>query len=73
MTPNCTEHFEGKGGTLDHVVVSTGMQEAAATARVAGYCTLAACADITGALPAAAERLSDHCPVVVDLQDRDRD
>jgi hypothetical protein len=31
MTPNCTEYFEGKGGTLDHVVVSTGMQEAAAT------------------------------------------
>jgi endonuclease/exonuclease/phosphatase family metal-dependent hydrolase len=73
MTPNCTEHFESKGGTLDHVVVSTGMQEAAATARVTGYCALAACADLTGALPAAAERLSDHCPVVVDLQDRDLD
>jgi hypothetical protein len=49
------------------------MQEAAANARVTGYCALAACADLTGALPAAAERLSDHCPVVVDLQDRDLD
>jgi endonuclease/exonuclease/phosphatase family metal-dependent hydrolase len=73
MTPNCTEYFEGKGGTLDHIVASTGMQEAGATARVTGYCALAACANLTGALPAAAERLSDHCPVVVDIQDRDLD
>jgi endonuclease/exonuclease/phosphatase family metal-dependent hydrolase len=73
MTPNCTEYHEGKGGALDHIVASTGMQEAGATARVTGYCALAACANLTGALPAAAERLSDHCPVVVDIQDRDLD
>jgi predicted extracellular nuclease len=73
MTPNCTEYFEGKGGTLDHLVASTGMQEAGATARVTGYCAVAGCANLIGALPAAAERLSDHCPVVVDIQDRDRD
>ena len=73
MTPNCTEYFEGKGGTLDHIVASTGMQEVAATARVTGYCSVAACADLTGPLPAAAQRLSDHCPVVVDIQDRDLD
>jgi len=73
MTPNCTEYFDGKAGTLDHLVVSTGMQEIAATARVTGYCALAACAPITGPMPAASERLSDHCPVVVDIQDRDLD
>jgi predicted extracellular nuclease len=73
MTPDCTEYFEGKAGTLDHLVVSTGMREVAATARVTGYCALAACADIAGAMPAAAERLSDHCPVVVEIQDRDLD
>ena len=73
MTPNCTEYFEGKAGALDHVVVSTGMQEVAATARVTGYCAVAGCADRTGPMPAAAERLSDHCPVVVEIQDRDRD
>jgi endonuclease/exonuclease/phosphatase family metal-dependent hydrolase len=73
MTPNCTEYFEGKAGVLDHVVVSTGMQEAAATARVTGYCALAACGNLAGPIPAAAERLSDHCPVVVEIQDRDRD
>jgi len=73
MTPHCTEYFEGKAGALDHVVVSTGMQEVAATARVTGYCALAACGNLTGPMPAAAERLSDHCPVVVEIQDRDRD
>lgn len=73
MTPNCTEYFERKGGALDHVVASTGMQEVATTARVTGYCAVAGCADLSGALPAAAERLSDHCPVVVDIQDRDLD
>jgi hypothetical protein len=71
MTPNGTEYFEGKAGTLDHLVASTGMQEVAATARVTGYCAVASCANITEAMPAAAERLSDHCPVVVDIQDRD--
>ena len=73
MTPHCTEYFEGKGGALDHIVASTSMQEAGATARVTGYCALAPCAPITGAMPAASERLSDHCPVVVDIQDRDLD
>jgi endonuclease/exonuclease/phosphatase family metal-dependent hydrolase len=73
MTPACTEYYDGKGGALDHVVVSTGMQEVAASARVTGYCAVAGCATIAGATPAAAERLSDHCPVIVEIQDRDLD
>jgi endonuclease/exonuclease/phosphatase family metal-dependent hydrolase len=73
MTPNCTEYFERKAGALDHIVASTGMREAAATARVTGYCAVAGCADLTGAMPAAAERLSDHCPRCVEIQDRDLD
>lgn len=73
MTPACTEYFEGNAGALDHIVASTGMQEVAATARVTGYCAVAGCANCTGPMPATAERLSDHCPVVVDIQDRDRD
>jgi PII-like signaling protein len=68
-----TEYVAGRAGALDHVVVSMGMQEVAATARVTGYRALAGCADIAGAMPAAAERLSDHCPVVVEIQDRDLD
>jgi hypothetical protein len=73
MTPNCPEYFEGKAGALDHIVASTGMREVAATARVTGYCAVAGCAPLTGPMPAAAARMSDHCPVVVDIQDRDLD
>jgi predicted extracellular nuclease len=73
MSPNCTEYFDGKAGTLDHLVASTGMQEVAATARVTGYCAVAGCATIVGAMPAASERLSDHCPVVIEIQDKDLD
>jgi hypothetical protein len=71
MTPNGTEYFERQAGALDRIIASVGMQEAAAIARVTGYCALAVCADLTGVLPAAAERLSDHCPVVVEIQDHD--
>jgi endonuclease/exonuclease/phosphatase family metal-dependent hydrolase len=73
MSPNCTEYFDGKAGTLDHLVASTGMQEVAATARVTGYCAVAGCATIVGVMPAASERLSDHCPVVIEIQDKDLD
>jgi predicted extracellular nuclease len=73
MTPGCTEYFEGQPGALDHVVVSAGMQEAGTSARVTGYCAVAACAPLPGALPAAALRLSDHCPVLMDIRDEDRD
>jgi endonuclease/exonuclease/phosphatase family metal-dependent hydrolase len=73
MTPGCTEYFEGKPGTLDHVVVSTGMQEAGTSARVTGYCAVAQCAALAGTPPAAALRLSDHCPVLMDIRDADVD
>jgi hypothetical protein len=63
----------GKASTLDHIVASTGMRDVAAAARVTGYCAVAGCADLTGPMPAASKRLSDHCPVVVDIQDRDLD
>jgi hypothetical protein len=49
------------------------MQAVAATARVTGYYAVPGCADVSGDKPTAAERLSDHCPVVVDIQDRDLD
>jgi endonuclease/exonuclease/phosphatase family metal-dependent hydrolase len=73
MTPNCTEFFDNRPGVLDHITVTSGMQEAAATARVSGYCAVRECADFSGALPAAYERLSDHCPVVFEIRDEDLD
>jgi hypothetical protein len=72
-TPVCTEYFDGQPGTLDHIVVSQGMQEAAATARITGYCAVAQCAALAGSQPAAAVRLSDHCPVVMEIRNEDQD
>jgi len=72
-TMACTEYHEGKGQSLDYVVAGVGMEEVMRSARVTGYCAVAACADLTGAMPAAYERLSDHCPVLVDVHDEDRD
>jgi hypothetical protein len=71
--PACSAYHDRKAGLLDHVAASTGTQEVAATAPVTGYCALAGCATIAGAMSAAAEHLSDHCPVVVEIHDRDLD
>jgi predicted extracellular nuclease len=73
IQPNCTEYSTRRAGVLDHIVASVGMQEIAATVRVTGYCAVERCAEITGPMPAAHERLSDHCPVVVEVQDQDLD
>lgn len=75
LVPNiaCSEYFDKQGGLLDHVVVATGMQEAPASVRVSGYCAVLNCAPVTGALPAAYERLSDHCPVITDISRSDND
>jgi endonuclease/exonuclease/phosphatase family metal-dependent hydrolase len=73
MAPSCTAYHERQAQALDHVVASAGMQEVAPLARVTGYCALARCAELAGAMPAASGRLSDHCPVVVDVRDEDRD
>ena len=50
------------------------MKEVTVTsARVTGYCALAGCQRIKGDYPLAYRRLSDHCPVVVEIENRDED
>ncbi len=78
LEPNieCSEYFSSSGtfhgGLLDHVVVSVGLEEVHPHVRVTGYCAVRECDDFT-ITPAAYERLSDHCPVVVELVDSDID
>lgn len=71
----CTEYFEGTGGWLDHIVATRAMTELRPeSVRVSGYCAIARCAPLSrSAMPAAYRHLSDHCPVVVDLTNSDRD
>ncbi len=71
----CTQYYRGRGGLLDHVVITTGTRELrSATARVGGVCAERSCRRVSRRdPPAALARLSDHCPVVVELDDRDLD
>lgn len=72
--PQCSQYFRGVGGQLDHVLVTQDMKEVDVNSvQVTGYCALAGCQRIRGDYPLAYRRLSDHCPVVVEIENRDRD
>jgi len=76
LTPalKCTEYFNGHCGWLDHIVVSQAMLEArGAEACVTGYCALAGALRLSDAMPAAYHRISNDCPAVVEIENRDLD
>ena len=74
LTPQCSHYFRGRGGWLDHVLITKGMEEVEGSKiRVTGYCGVAQCKRIKGKYPAAYQRLSDHCPVVVEIANQDSD
>ena len=73
-TPQCTHYFRGRGGWLDHIIVAKAMHEVTeVSAKVTGYCAVADCNRIKGEYPLAYRRLSDHCPVIFEIRDRDED
>jgi endonuclease/exonuclease/phosphatase family metal-dependent hydrolase len=67
-----TEHYRGRSSLLDHALASRAMRELDPRARshVAGPCGRAA---VGGARKRGRPALSDHCPLVLDLSDRDLD
>ena len=72
--PRCSHYFRGRGDWLDHVLVAQDMAEVRTrSARVTGYCAVAGCRRIKGEYPPAYRRLSDHCPVIIELDNRDLD
>lgn len=75
VSPECTEYYSGKGGWLDHILVTSSMEELLSTAgQVSGYCALANCTPLEPEnMPPAYERLSDHCPVILELRNEDLD
>lgn len=73
LSAACTEYYQGKPGALDHAAISRSMSEAAgAELQVAGFCAESKCTKLREP-PAAQQRLSDHCPVLLDLQALDLD
>ena len=74
LKPQCSHYFRGRGGWLDHVLVAKDMKEVTATsATVTGYCAIADCQRIQGDYPPAYRRLSDHCPVILEIANRTDD
>ncbi len=74
VTPQCSHYFRGRGGQLDHVLVANQMKEIAVkSVQVTGYCALADCQRIRGDYPLAYRRLSDHCPLVLEIANKDVD
>lgn len=73
---SCTHYARGRPASLDHFLVAGGMRELGGTARasVEGVCAERDCEALPRRSSARALReLSDHCPVVLELLDRDRD
>ena len=74
LKPQCSHYFRGRGGWLDHLLVAKEMQEVTVTTvTVTGYCAIADCQRIKGDYPPAYRQLSDHCPVVLEIENRDLD
>ena len=74
IRPQCSQYFRGRGGQLDHVLVTNDMKEIAIeSVQVTGYCALTGCQRIQGDYPLAYRRLSDHCPVVLEIANSDDD
>lgn len=73
---SCSEYHGGAGVLLDHFVLSGGLvpNASAIESEVVGYCADVSCRPFAPNRPPAAYRaLSDHCPVVLELPDRDDD
>ncbi len=70
----CSEYYLGQPSLLDHVVAAGPFSEFApgARVRVSGYCGVAKCAGFLTPPPAYVG-LSDHCPLVFELDAQDQD
>jgi len=76
--PGCSHYYSSKAGMLDHILVATGMVEAAAAQPITtGYCAELVCGRPGSGsfddMPLAYQKLSDHCPVYMDISDKDSD
>lgn len=71
----CTEFYGPRGSLLDHALASRTMRELppGARAEVHGPCARYDCALPRGVRPPMLDHLSDHCPLVVELDGRDLD
>jgi len=74
-TESCTRHVDQNPPLMDHFIVSQSTAEvpSESIARVSGICEATACGRLRHWLEDARDRLSDHCPVLLDLGAQDDD
>ena len=72
---SCTRHVDNDPPLLDHFIGRQGMGEmpSGSIAHVAGICEATACGRLRNWLEEARDRLSDHCPVLLDVAAQDDD
>jgi len=72
---SCSRHVDNDPPLMDHFVVaqSTAEVSSANVAHVSGICEATACGRLRNWLEDARDRLSDHCPVTLDLAAQDDD
>jgi endonuclease/exonuclease/phosphatase family metal-dependent hydrolase len=71
----CSEYSGSRRNLLDHFLTTGSMKEVSSTAKtmVSGYCNDLAFGPMPATVPSAFTQISDHCPVVLDLDGRDLD
>lgn len=70
----CTIYFKGTPENLDHVFITPSMEGKVSSARIEGFCPLIKCRQrAEGEIHPAYEKLSDHCPVVLDINVSNQD
>ena len=74
----CSEYYGGKCKLIDHFAISESMaskgEAVNSKARVMGYCAVAKGKKLDKEeMPRAYKQLSDHCPIILDIMNKDMD
>jgi endonuclease/exonuclease/phosphatase family metal-dependent hydrolase len=70
----CTQYYRGRSGMIDQIVHSADMIEAQQSQQlITGICAAASCRTLDASYIGALKYLSDHCPVLMDIDDIDID
>jgi endonuclease/exonuclease/phosphatase family metal-dependent hydrolase len=71
----CSHYYRGHPGLLDHFAVSSQLKELPFSVAVQpqGLCQVFSCNPLPGKEPAVYREVSDHCPLVLEIPDKDVD
>lgn len=71
----CSHYYKQQAGLLDQIVVPKQFEELpfSVAVQAQGLCDVFACSRLPGAPPSVVSRVSDHCPLLLDIPDVDRD